>query len=105
MAEGTKRVRTSDQDFFAVNEEVANDESIKTGHTKVVAERLGLTEQSVQQRRSVFNRTFRDNGLTLTPFPKGGGRKKDVDAIAAELLAMRDNAEETEQEAEATPAE
>lgn len=105
MAEGTKRVRTSDEDFFRVNEAVANDDSIESGHTKIVAERLGLTEQSVQQRRSVFNRTFRDSGLTLTPFPKGGGRKKDVDAIAEKLLAMRGHAEETEQEAESAPVE
>lgn len=109
MAEGTTRVRTSDEKFFEVNEAVANDDSIKSGHTKVVAERLGLTEQSVQQRRSVFNRTFRDSGLTLTPFPKGGGRKKDVDSIAEKLLAMRAESEgtpdEQEQEVEATPSE
>ena len=105
MAEGTKRVRTNDEDFFRVNEAVANDESIKSGHTRVVAERLGMTEQSVQQRRSVFNRTFRDSGLELTPFPKGGGRKKNVDAIAAKLLAMREQSEAEESEAESTPSE
>lgn len=105
MAEGTKRVRTSDADFFKVNEEVANDDSIKSGHTQIVADRLGLTVGSVQQRRSVFNATFRDQGLTLTPFPKGGGRKKDIKAVAAELLAMRENAEAAEQEADEAPAE
>ena len=107
MADGTKRVRTTDEKFFEVNEAVANDESIKSGHTQVVADRLGLTVQSVQQRRSVFNATFRDQGLTLTPFPKGGGRKKDVNAIAEKLLAMREAANETEEteEAESTPSE
>jgi hypothetical protein len=106
MAEGTKRVRTTDEKFFEVNEAVANDDSIKAGHTSVVAERLGLTEASVQQRRSVFNRTFRDQGLTLTPFPKGGGRKKDVNAIAEKLLAMREQATaEAGQEVEETPSE
>lgn len=103
MAEGTTRVRTNDTDFFQVNEAVANDENITSGHTKVVAERLGLTEQSVQQRRSVFNRQYREHGLTLTPFPKGGGRKKDVDAIAEKLLAMR--AESEQQEETETPSE
>ncbi len=103
MAEGTTRVRTNDTDFFQVNEAVANDASITSGHTKVVAERLGLTEQSVQQRRSVFNRQYREHGLTLTPFPKGGGRKKDVDAIAEKLLAMRATSEQ--QEETATPSE
>ena len=95
------RVRTSDQEFFKVNEQVAKDPAIKTGHTKIVAQRLGLTEQSVQQRRCVFNRTFKEKGLVLTPFPKSGGRKKDIDAIASELLAMRDDAKEVEQ----TPSE
>lgn len=105
MSESTKRVRTSDEKFFEVNEAVANDPTIKSGHTRVVAERLGLTEQSVQQRRSVFNATFRDQGLTLTKFPKGGGRKKDVSAIAEKLLAMRESAENSEQEADSTPSE
>lgn len=103
MAEGTKRVRTTDEEFFRVNEEVANDDSIDKGHTVVVAERLGLTPGSVTQRRSAFNKQYKDHGLRLTDFPKGGGRKKDVDSIAAKLLAMR--AESEEQEADATPSE
>lgn len=104
MAEGTTRVRTTDEKFFEVNEAVANDATIESGHTKVVAERLGLTEQSVQQRRSVFNRQYRDLGLSLTAFPKGGGRKKDVNAIAEKLLAMREQAS-NEQEESDTPSE
>jgi aminoglycoside phosphotransferase family enzyme len=102
MAEGTTRVRTTDEKFFEVNEAVANDPSIEAGHTKEVATRLGLTEQSVQQRRSVFNRQYRDHGLTLTAFPKGGGRKKNIDSIAEKLLAMRADSQEQEQEQEQT---
>jgi len=88
MAEG-KRARTTDERFFEVNEAVANDPTITSGHTQVVAERLGLTPDSVQQRRSAFNGQYRPLGLELTAFPKGGGRKKDVNAIAEKLLAMR----------------
>lgn len=105
MAEASVRVRTTDEKFFEVNEAVAHDESIEAGHTKEVATRLGLTEQSVQQRRSVFNRQYRDHGLVLTPFPKGGGRKKNVNSIAEKLLAMRANSQEREEEESESPAE
>lgn len=100
MAEVKTRVRVNDADFFKVNEEVANDPEIQAGgHTVEVSRRLGMTVQSVTQRRNTFNRTFRDSGLTLTPFPKGGGgRKKDVEAIAEKLLAMRAEMQEAQQE-------
>lgn len=101
-----QRARTSDEKFFEVCEAVANDSSIKSGHIKVVSERLGITPGSVTQRRNAFNRQYRESGLTLTEFPRGGGQRKDVNAIAAKLLAMRAEAEqkasETDEVAEST---
>lgn len=89
-AEATpSRVRTTDEKFFEVNERIAKS-GIGSGHVSKVAAELGITDASVTQRRNVFNRTYREHGLTLTPFTRGGGQRKDVNSIAAKLLAMRD---------------
>jgi hypothetical protein len=98
QAQEQKRVRTSDVDFFQVCEAVAKDESVKSGHIKIVSEKLGITPASVTQRRNAFNRQYRDKGLVLTEFPRGGGQRKDVDAIAEKLLAMREAASESKEQ-------
>lgn len=99
QAESTQRVRTTDEKFFEVCEEVAKSDSPTI---KAVSERLGITPASVTQRRNAFNAQYRDLGLVLTPFPRGGGQKKDVNAIAAKLLAMRAAASESESESPET---
>jgi len=95
MAEGTERVRVSDKEFFRINEEVAKSDNPSV---EEVAKRTGLKPGSVTQRRNLFNRTFKDQGLVLTAFPRGGGARKDIKAVAAELIAMRDEMQKQEQE-------
>lgn len=102
QVESTQRVRTTDEKFFEVCEEVAKSDSPTI---KAVSERLGITPASVTQRRNAFNAQYRDLGLVLTPFPRGGGQKKDVNAIAAKLLAMRAAASESESESESESPE
>lgn len=86
MPEGTQRVRISDEDFYRINEEVAASDNPTVA---AVAEATGLKAGSVTQRRNLFNRTFRDKGITLTPLRRGGGAKKNVDDVAERLLAMK----------------
>jgi hypothetical protein len=93
VTEEKSRPRTNDMDFFKVCEEVAKSDNPTVS---AISERLGITKASVTQRRNAFNRTYRDHGLVLTPLPRGGGSKKDTDAIAKTLLKMRAEAQALE---------
>lgn len=104
--EKPKRVRVSDEDFARVCQEVVNDESTTGSYIEEIAKRTGLKAQSVQQRRTAFNKKFEAQGIRLPELPRGN-RSVNKDEVAERLRSMKLVVETPEamQEAEETPTE
>ena len=82
--ETAARPRTDDVTFRRVCEEVAASD---TPTIAAIAERLGLKPNSVVQRRAAFNAEYKEHGIQLTKLPRGGGARKNVGDLAAQMKA------------------
>lgn len=104
----TVRVRVPRAQFMEVWEEVVdglNAGDLEGSGIKIVANRLGLQENTVQQRATKYRTT---HGLPLSNMPRGGGArfnvdkaKEELEAIKAKLAAKRAEADKGDTEADA----
>ena len=102
------RVRVPREKFMEVWEEVVDGltaNELEGSGIKIVAQRLGLQENTVQQRATKYRTT---HGLPLSNMPRGGGArfnvdkaKEELEAIKAKLAAKRAEADKGDSEADA----
>ena len=91
------RVRVPREKFMAVWEETVHglkNGTLEGSAIQIVAQRLGLKPNTVQQRATKYRTT---HGIPLSTMPRSGGARFDAEAARKELEAIRARLEQVEQ--------